>query len=117
MPTRLLVTPLLLFAFTFAAAAAADARQAPSVSGRVTIHRHYGVSGIKMILTATSGPPLSPRWAVTAEDGTYTIPNVPTGRNYVLTASSGIFNFSPAAVPYTKVTTTRTNHYFALTSR
>ncbi len=71
------------------------------------------LAGVKMTLTSPTPAGFAPRSVLTSADGTYSFINLPTGRDYLLTATKANYNFTPASKSYTNLIANKVNQNFA----
>lgn len=82
-----------------------------SISGRITDACNQGVGGVTITLSAGAG--FLDRTVATSDDGSYTFPNVPDGRTYTVTPSSGSIKFRPSSSSPFLLNDTKTDLDFA----
>lgn len=89
-------------------------RIAFDISGRVTLDGN-GLGGVKMILNSPTPAGFTQRSVLTSSDGSYSLANVPGGRNYTLTPSKTNYTFTPASRSYTNLKADKTLQNFTAT--
>jgi hypothetical protein len=92
----------------------AATQRGQTISGAVKLGT-AGLSGVSMTLTSQSPAGFAPRTVLTASDGTYSFSNLPSGRNYQLTATKTNHNFTPASKTYTNLIANKVNQNFTAT--
>ncbi|MGB7926240.1 MAG: carboxypeptidase regulatory-like domain-containing protein, partial [Pyrinomonadaceae bacterium] len=94
----------------------AATQRGQSVSGVVKLGA-AGLSGVSMTITSASPAGFAPRTVLTSGDGAYAFTNLPSGRNYQLTAAKVNHNFTPASKSYTNLIANKVNQNFTATLR
>ncbi|HWS54490.1 MAG TPA: carboxypeptidase regulatory-like domain-containing protein [Pyrinomonadaceae bacterium] len=86
-----------------------------SIGGTV-LEGTAGRGGVTLTLSSTTAG-FTARTATSAATGAYSFTGLPSGRTYVVTPSSPIFNFTTANKTLTNVTTSQTAQNFTVSSR